>query len=276
MITLTSTSTSVSLNSPRTLAVNTTKNISLLKFAGGTEALMDKGKGGEFIVINGTEITNVDEKMKWINFIMDNKEEVLVGGLFLDYKGMSYFGKQTDGSISATITNTLTGTRFQSSVSGRLKSIVARLVYSSGSPVVTCGVYELVGSTYHLKSITEEKEITSTDWHTFNVLGNVNIATGTWYALIAFGGVATVTLRRDALGGHVSWFISRTYSLGFPDTLPASNSTHERAIYGIVESGDTLDDHYLISDLSFSRNAGEPCSYNWNISLERKYPSVLI
>ena len=81
MITITSTSTVVTLNTPETLSFNTTKNVQLVKFAGGSEALFDKGKSDEFLLINGTEITNVEEKMKWLNFIMDNREVVTISGL---------------------------------------------------------------------------------------------------------------------------------------------------------------------------------------------------
>ena len=100
MITITSTSTVVTLNTPETLSFNTTKNVQLVKFAGGSEALLDKGKSNEFLLINGREIINVEEKMRWLNFIMDNREIVSVSGLPSESMNDHYFISELDFSRS--------------------------------------------------------------------------------------------------------------------------------------------------------------------------------
>ena len=100
MITITSTSTVVTLNTPETLSFNTTKNVQLVKFAGGSEALLDKGKSDEFLLINGREIINVEEKMRWLNFIMDNREIVSVSGLPSESMNDHYFISELDFSRS--------------------------------------------------------------------------------------------------------------------------------------------------------------------------------
>jgi hypothetical protein len=50
-------------------------------FHDGTDVQMDRGRGSFGINITGIENSNYYDKMKWINTIMNNQENVLVSGL---------------------------------------------------------------------------------------------------------------------------------------------------------------------------------------------------
>jgi hypothetical protein len=80
-ITLTSTTTSVILNVPDSITISTSRNIQLLSFTSGNIALMDKGYGNKSIIMTGVETSTSDDKMKWLNYMMDNKEIVTISGL---------------------------------------------------------------------------------------------------------------------------------------------------------------------------------------------------
>jgi uncharacterized protein YvpB len=79
-ITLTSTTTAVTLEAVETVSQTVSKNVTTYTFDDGTESLLDEGKNKHGIIISGYDKTNPVNRMRWMNTIMDNMQNVVVSG----------------------------------------------------------------------------------------------------------------------------------------------------------------------------------------------------
>ena len=79
--TITSTSSSVTLNDPSSISIGVVKKVENYVFADGTDRQLDRGKNSNYITISGVETNNAQGKTNTLNNIMDNQEDVTVTGL---------------------------------------------------------------------------------------------------------------------------------------------------------------------------------------------------
>jgi len=78
---LTSTTTVLTLNDPKTVNITISKKVETIYYTDGTDMQRDKGKTVHGLTITGLEYNDTNNSMEYINNMMDNQDVITVSGL---------------------------------------------------------------------------------------------------------------------------------------------------------------------------------------------------